>query len=58
MTEEEEEQEEEKGREEKGGGLLNKGLIEGRRGENGGMTFRTMSVTAVMCESVKCRVSY
>lgn len=56
MTEEEEE--EDMDGEEGGGGCLNKGFIEGREERrNGGMTFGTMSVTAVMCELVKCWVS-
>lgn len=41
-----------------GGGCLNKGLIEEKSGENGGMAFGTMSVTDVMCELVKCWVSH
>lgn len=44
--------------EEGAGGCLNKGFIEGREERrNGGMTFGTMSVTALMCELVKCWVS-
>ena len=42
----------------KGGGSWNKSLPEEKRGEKGGMTYSTMSVTVVMCELEKCGASY
>lgn len=41
-----------------GGWSMNKSLPEEKRGEKGGMTYSTMSVTVVMCELEKCGASY